>query len=99
MGGAVIGYEQNMRRRKLTGFTPTLLVTAALALGLTACGSDYSDTHDTGPTATEDSGTTGKTGEVTPGKKAPDSAKDKGKNAPDDAISDRPGGPDKPASP
>jgi hypothetical protein len=38
-------------------------------------------------------------GQITPGKKAPDSAGDKNKNAPDDAISDRPGGPGKPVSP
>lgn len=37
--------------------------------------------------------------EVTPGKKAPNSAGDKKKNAPDDAISDRPGGPGRPIDP
>ena len=77
-----------------------LLAAGTFTLGLAACGSD-----DTGESATTGTGvqTTGgqngsQSGQITPDKKAPDSAGER-KNAPDDVISERPGGPDSPVQP
>jgi hypothetical protein len=96
----MIGYEPGMNRQRLTGLTVTLLATAFMALGLAACGSDDDGSGSSGTTGTEVSQQmNGKKKEVTPDSKAPASAGDKDKNAPDDAISNRPGGPNKPASP
>jgi hypothetical protein len=124
MDRALIGYQGPMRFKSFH-FAPALLVSATIALGLAACGSDDDNGGDSGTAgsdlatkSTNAAGTTGSTGkqgnsgkknsgkqnagkqggEVVPGKKAPDSAKDKGGKAPDDAISNRPGGP-KPVSP
>lgn len=78
-----------------------LFVAGSLGLGLVACGSDGNGDSNPAGTADPDVATQAgenPTNEVTPEKKAPESAKDK-KNAPDDAISNRPGGPSVPVSP
>ncbi|MBN8868501.1 MAG: hypothetical protein J0H66_01305 [Solirubrobacterales bacterium] len=110
-----------MRFKSFPRFAPVLLISAAMALGLAACGSDDGGSGDPGSTGsdlatkpTDSTGATGNSGkqgssdqknsgkknagkqggEVIPGKKAPDSAKDKNGKAPDDVISKRPGGPE-----
>jgi hypothetical protein len=120
MDRALIGYQEPMRFKSFPGFAPVLLISATLALGLAACGSDDGNGDDPGSTgsdlatkstdSTDATGNSGKQagsgqknsgkkdagkqgGEVIPGKKAPDSAKDKNGKAPDDVISNRPGGP------
>jgi hypothetical protein len=123
MDRVLIGYQRSMRFDSLSRFAAVLLISAATALGLAACGSDDSNggespSGDLTTTATGATGNTsgsgqpsnagkkntdkkdsGKQGnEVIPGKKAPDSAKDKDGKAPDDVISERPGG-SKPVSP
>ena len=77
-----------MPSRSFPGFASVLLISASMALGLAACGSDDGNGGDAVKQG----------GEVIPGKKAPESAKDRNGNAPDRGISNRPGGP-KPVSP
>jgi hypothetical protein len=107
----LIGYQLNMSGKRLSRLTTLLLACGAIAVGLTACGSDNGDSGDSGTSGTDvAAGATGKQGnsgkqagsgkknsgkqggQITPGKKAPDSAGDRDKNAPDDVISDKPGG-------
>ncbi|MBN8865971.1 MAG: hypothetical protein J0H98_00300 [Solirubrobacterales bacterium] len=100
--------------RSKTARAATLIAVGLTALAISACGSDDSSSGpDTAGTTAQTTGATGATaasdgitskeakkgGEITPGKKAPASAKDKKKHAPDSGISDRPGGPKKPVSP
>ncbi len=89
--------------KRLLALPALVLVSATL----TACGSDDSDSPqatDPATMTTGNSGTTGRYGsaegkEMTPDKKAPQSAGDKREKAPDDVISDRPGSAAKPISP
>ena len=85
---ALIGYQALMAGNRAIELAVLLAVTAGLAGGLSACGSDDAD-------SSRDQERT----EVTPKQKAPASAGDKSRNAPDDVISERPGGPGKPVTP
>ncbi|MCB0870450.1 MAG: hypothetical protein KDB52_06420 [Solirubrobacterales bacterium] len=76
-----------MERNRFTRSLVLLLTAGSLVFGLTACGSD--DSGSDGGTTTE----------ITPDKKAPESAGDKSKNAPDDVVSEKPGGSGTPVSP
>lgn len=81
----------------------TLLVTGALALGATACGSDDEKSEDPGGQTAETparvTGASGKQGDFKPDKNAPESAGDRKSNAPDKDIVKKPGGKDSPVSP
>lgn len=72
------------------------LLAAAMSFGVAACGSDDGDS---GQSASPQASGSNSSGQVTPEKKAPESAGDKKKNAPDDVISDKPGGSSQPVQP
>lgn len=94
MDRSLIGYQAAMTDQRIFRAASILLVAGTMSFGIAACGSD--DNGSDGNTATTGSRSGG---EVTPDKKAPESAGDKANNAPDDVISDKPGGSVKPASP
>jgi hypothetical protein len=87
-----------MEPRRLARLFCLIAIAGSVSLGLAACGSDDESPATGGAGSNvESTGTTSKSGQtdgqVTPEKKAPDSAGDKGNAAPDDVISERPGGP------
>ena len=94
MDGPLIGYQQGMTGTQILKAASIFLLAGSMTFGLAACGSDDNESTDTST-----SKYSGAAEEVTPDKKAPDSAGDKVKDAPDDVISDRPGGSVQPAQP